>query len=422
MNPYLDFQITEKEIPFIKFRQFKALTKNQGWIIPKKRINTPEKLKQWLIRFNPTKCYYTNCLFLAPQLYQGLKLKGAGYELLSKCWMKADIFFDLDAEKDHSNLEELRLEAIKLLDYMKNEKGFKLRHINWSGGAGLHLIYDDLTMTTIANPLKRMEIYKQERQKLLERLPSLKLLDKDCTIDHVRILKIPNSFDTKSGYKVQKISESDLRNNSMKKIVSQLHHIPVRGENSNEETKRLFSATFVVGDLSAGSSTSGKLLVQYPLLYGWLPNNVFGLKDSFVPFLRIKKQDFNKDELNKIQLEYKMGDIICLDYGDFIGCLAFKIVSRRRLEKILRRSKSNNLHELLKKGFNKIRTTAVEDSNLKILQPKPKLLDIILLRSKGMMSKPHSVYFTNLTNFSNEFIGVPFKYQNISKVTKEIPS
>lgn len=65
-------------------------------------------------------------------------------EMHKKNFLGADLIFDFDVEDFFKNFEKLKQECIKLLDFLKNDFGFKNIKVNFSGSKGFHIkVFDE---------------------------------------------------------------------------------------------------------------------------------------------------------------------------------------------------------------------------------------------------------------------------------------
>lgn len=416
MNPYDDFKISERELPSLNRRQYKLLLANGIMLKNKTPITTPEKLKAWLVKNQPIKAYVSNSIWLAPNLLEGKKLKGSGYNLLSKCFLGSDLFFDFD--KDQYDFEQVKKDALRIIDFMKDEKNFTLRRIQFSGSQGLHLIYNQEMTYFEEDPIKRLKLYETERQSLMDKLPKLKTWDRQLTKDQFRIYKIPNTYDFTTGYKIQEISEEELRNKSFDDI---LNNIPTHSLESpfqdNDLNRR--SSKRRLHELGGEKRSRLSLPPQYKFMF--IPNKVYGVEDRFVPFILLKKGAYSDEKLKQLQREYSLGSMYVFDYQKFYGIICLKTLSKRRLLKIYRKINSETTREFMRKGFNKIRTSQIMDASDKILVESPKLVKVLEAdKVNGYFSKPHFNYLKSMVpiNYEN-LIGVDFKFITEANVDKE---
>jgi len=67
-------------------------------------------------------------------------------EMNKKGWMGADLIFDFDVENflEKENFEKVKEECLKLLDFLKQDFGFKNIRVNFSGSKGFHVkVFDE---------------------------------------------------------------------------------------------------------------------------------------------------------------------------------------------------------------------------------------------------------------------------------------
>jgi len=383
----------------VKFRQIKILTKGNRWLV--RSFSNLNSLYKYLEKTEYHKAYWSISRWLNPRSLRRKEHK-KGYKIADRCFLGSDLLFDLDLNED-STFEDVRRDALEIIKRMKKHKNFKLELVQFSGSKGLHLVYQQLRPFKEKDPIKRFSIYQEHRNKLYKEFKDVKTLDAELIKDLYRIFKITNSIDHSTGYKIQKIPVKDLNKS--------FNHILERIEKSNDLNKRP-SERIVRPQLLEEKARTRIRASSH--IYNWITNTVYGAKDRLVPYFLF--DDFDQEKIEKIQSEYKLGDLFVFDLDGEIGILGIKTLPKSRLIKVMEKSNALNRKELLKRGFNKIRTSRKIYADGEVIK-KPSLLYILKSKSKGSNSRPHFNYIKTFKSISyNKLIGVDFKYKYTSGV------
>src|SRR3990167_247559 len=158
----------------LKFRQIKVLLDNGRFYNIKRKVCNENQLRKALKRFRKMvyKMYWSNCLWINPHLLKGKKLSGSGFVWLSNLFLsKQDAVFDFDC-KDQ-DIEQVKLDALRLIRCMKRRKNYVLKTIFFSGNHGLHVTFADIIKFKSRNPFNRQFMYERRRKRLLSGLPFL---------------------------------------------------------------------------------------------------------------------------------------------------------------------------------------------------------------------------------------------------------
>ena len=112
-----------------------------------------------------------------------------------------------------------------------------------------------------------------------------------------------------------------------------------------------------------------------------LTNQIKGIKDCFVLFLKYRSEKHAKSDINLLIEDYKLGDIFIVETIDNVVAIAPKVFSHKRLLKIIKASKSINKKQQEKFG------------RIFMKMPVMKLLDAYIENKvDGQISKPHYLY------------------------------
>lgn len=154
------------------WRQYKLRFADDSFFKIPIRITTPDELKYFLNKLNPTDVYVTTSCWLNPELLGPKRIFKAGYKHLSVMLLHSDFFIDLDSKPFMGNIEETYREMLKIHDYLsatyenftfaRTGKGFHIYCHDW---------YEHLPKKP-ALPYDRIEYVKQQKKKLLYELLS----------------------------------------------------------------------------------------------------------------------------------------------------------------------------------------------------------------------------------------------------------
>lgn len=276
----------------------------------KKKINTTRKLKQFLGN-QPDKVYVSISRFMAPEQCYGKKPKHSQWTVRDSWFLGSELYFDFDSE---NNLRQAWNDCKAMIKAMKQEKDYKLIQVTFSGNKGYNLIYKDLKPVKISHPLHRLELTELRRKQLLKRLPKFQTLD-NLSHDQYRVRACPNTIKANTGCKVT-IIKGD-------RIVRPRPMIDKTSPNKQGKER--------------------SILISYP----FISNQVKGMKGMYIPVLKYPINNPNLVLAKKIQQIYKLSDLHVFEYKDTILYISFKIVDKRRLEKILKAARSLNNNSFL---------------------------------------------------------------------------
>jgi hypothetical protein len=130
----------------------------------------------------------------------------------------------------------------------------------------------------------------------------------------------------------------------------------------------------------------------------FITNNI-PIRQLKIPILEIGKWKSWKAVypiVAKIQTRYGIGDVFLFDDQDKYVAFSLKAVSRRRLEKILFNSNSLNLNPCRKLGCTYSRVGSSIGLDGSVIQPAPKLIEILQSDLRGQASRPHFNFFASV--------------------------
>lgn len=373
----------------------------------RKRINSRKKMIKMIISNLPETLYYSVSRFLVPHKNYGKNPKYACNQMADNLFLYSDLAFDIDDD----NLEVAKADSIKVLDYMNgNESNYSLKRIVFSGTRGFHLIYKQKQRYHVADPVKRRMRYEIERERISNEIIKLNLqtMDpnhKNIIIDQYRVLAAPYSIKTKSGYVVYPLTEDQLRYLTIREILDIIPNIysPVRSPNrylgesvKGSMIKVGFESPLFPADQHhiRGKPQSG-LRGPPPIFYEFITNKIRGTKDLYIPVLKFWDASFNEDRLKETQNIYNLTSFYIMRVKDGYYAICLKAVTRKRLIKIMKFARANNLNRYIHSKSCWLRISPKMEGN-KLIEDNIKLKTII--SSDEGLSSAHSKPHINLLN------------------------
>lgn len=321
-----------------KWRIWKTIDEDGILRQNKEQITNPARLLRFIKRCkNPKSLYVSVSEFLNPHRNHGFfHQQRMDYEdryiypregyLAADCILLDSYFFvDLDSETSMKDVEE---DAQKIINKMDELVRYELKHIQFSGTKGVHLVYADSEKPSIGDPVERVKYYQTRNESIAELLVGLDL--KTIDSNHINIMKdvfrvyaAPHSIKANGGI-VRPLSRGDIS----------------RGVLAREALKRADDkqvASHEYGDVERAG------LISRPTFFRFVDNMVHGLKDTYVTVVKVHKKRFKLEKLKELQDVHKLSHFYIFEAEKYIYAYNFKLVQYPKLVKILRRAKSSNL-------------------------------------------------------------------------------
>ena len=372
-----------------QWRIFKSIDEDGMCRQNKKQITSPEKLMKFIrLAKNPKALYVSISTFLSPNKNHGffanqkIKFKDGTYKYPRKGYIYADcilidsyFFIDLDDEKDFKNVISDAKKIIK-----KKKKPYL---IQFSGTKGLHILYK-MKLKKIADPIKRIEYIKQEKEKLAKELLKLNLK----TIDEPHINVMTNVF------AVYAMTHSIKLNGSIvQPLKLQGNELCVALTEQTREAKANDNKVAYAKDSSGKTLAShfdrigqGAGLTSQSTFY-CVDNSISKLKGNYITVIKKHIKKFNLNQLRRIQKLYKLSDFIITKVGNYVYAYNTKALQFERVLKIQRAVKSENTSFFLSRKHLPIQVSDTLNEEGKVIH---KLEKISVLESKYGRNHPHS--------------------------------
>lgn len=401
------------------WRIFKFLLCNGLVINIKNQIRSKEQLRQFIVRYKPITIWYSVSRFLNP-----LRVRARGqehYKIADNIFLGMDLIFDFDCEE---HPDKARKDALKVVGYIRSLKDrYILEYSIFSGNKGCQVVYRDSAEYPHKLPEMREQAYMEDRHKLIEKIlvevfkvPQDLIYDGkqfnnklikgytslDCFIscDSRRVVRLPLSL-AKSGNLASFINLNKPLKNQIKIIIPE------------SPDSRLTKVGFLGNEgyvLAEGKNTEDRAGIRSPAFFKFVTNRVQGCKDNYTTMLKFQKCRYNKERLIKLGNMYNLKEWYIFDSGNYIWALNLKSVSRRRLEKIMKKSDASNVGEFLKYAHTHFRSSKLSDDEGNFIQ-EPKLIEIIQGDETGAHSRPH-IFFMNA-------MGVKVNYSDLCGSEKQ---
>ncbi len=346
------------------WRQFRfVLPSGRFWKLPR-QIKDNKTFNTWLVRRSPIDVYYSTSCWLAPVNV------GARSDLVSEnLFLYSDLVFDIDGENSEiKNIEKARKESIKLLKFLDEHK-ISIKYLAFSGSKGFHIVCEDPFKNTLKCPLEREEKNRRNsRQISLNVFDSGIKTDSRVTIDTRRILRVPGTINSKSGYCCRIINREDLLQNPAKEIIKNTKSINISALVIPRGDDQEFTFLRKILGLYRFRARSNPPLYYYA---SFLSNKVVSTK-LFVPIIEFKKINESKIILKLISImkTYKLSDAFLFKGEYYFTILPFAL-QKRRIEKILKLANSLNLTSFRKYHQTFTRISAKVDMKMKRFSEKP---------------------------------------------------
>jgi DNA primase catalytic subunit len=379
-----------KLITDINKRHFRFLLSNRRFLKIKDTIHNSKDLQRWLVKLKPFDVYYSTSTYLDPTSVTprpGLDdYWGPGNIVLGN-----DIAFDLDRQPlSILNLERARNDAVKLLAFMKN-KGYTLKYLAFSGSKGFHLVFEDFDKQIEEDFKLREKKIIEKRKKLVKEIKELGVvIDSSVTVDTRRIIRLPGTINSKTGYCCSYVSEETLNSpvsNWIDDILVLPNHLKIPRFNWKKITKskRKKFKKAPKRDTKYAYST-------------YISSSVLGTsgRHAVLASFSLISQKRIIEILLKAQKEYDLTDIYLFKLPNNYQAICLKTVQRNRYQKILDYTKSSSANQLRRYNRVSLRMGPLVDSDMNIIEPSAKFETIIeclpAIRDKNYVSQGHIIF------------------------------
>ncbi|NMB77972.1 MAG: hypothetical protein GYA23_02615 [Methanomicrobiales archaeon] len=376
-------------------RHFRILLPRGTFLKIPDRIRSAAILQRWLIRYRPTDVYYSTSCWLAPEnLGRRERTPLADNILLS-----SDIVFDLDrAPFSLANLDAARADALRLVAFCHDE-GLPVKYIAFSGSKGFHVVCTDTVRYPAADPREREDAAKARRRAILVRVQAEGIaVDARVTPDTRRIIRVPGTINSKTGYVCTVLSPEQLALPAREilkyvpRVTLSTPLIPSAGDDSSLRGYRIISWLCHRFGVRSKPDPVPEPSVSYAT---FLVSAVPGIDRQIPLFQWPARRNLVRIEadLRRLQQQYGLSDIYVYRSASEISALCLRTFPLRRLEKIIKASGSANYGTLVKYKQLFFRVGEKRTSDGRILDGAPVYQTTLAAPEENnahMVSRPHA--------------------------------
>mgnify|MGYP001575098366 CR=1 FL=1 len=387
-----------------KWRIWKIIDCDDKIIQSKFPIASPNDLLKFIrISKNPKALYYSVSCFLNAENNHGafykqhIRIPGTtinlfpreGYISADTLLLNTFFFIDIDHETDLSIVQEDGRTIIKELGYPE--------FLRYSGTKGIHLGYPQ-QVPEIKDPIKRIEQCKKDKIEITKRLMKLDLKTLDKNHENVMtnlFCEIAAPYSLKSnGNIVRPIDISDFMNHDIHSILSlkptraRRRNLVSDGLNSPNDENVAIQGRNVLQHSNIWGRGRFSDLSTYPHYFGVVANFVPGLRNNYVPFIKMHKS--RKVDLQDIKED--LGDLLIFGEKNHYWLIGYKLFQKEKLLKVMRKLKASNIVEF-ERRYAKFRFTNVLDKDRKEIMPPPKLIYRLKSKKSYTYSLAHKNFF-----------------------------
>lgn len=431
---YLDNPPDLSAITDINRRHFRMVLPSGRFLKIKDVIRTTDDLQKWLQRLAPLHVYYTTATWLNPVILSPRpKERGPGF-LDSGIILSHDIAFDIDRTPFlKKNIESARSETLRLVDHMTGN-GYRLKYIAFSGSKGFHAVFHDTDREIIPDIFDREMNYIEERTRLTEEILSQGIdIDTTVTKDTRRIIRVPGTINTRTGFACTVIDQSDLES-SFREFIRKIPHLPdvekipafqmPKLELPSSIWQTIGAVTSRLTGAIPGSDNKepGGVKRQTPqtepspepgyFFTTYLQSNVLGIKDRHAVLLGFKGRSLDRicPLLSELITSFDLTDFHIFRSHDRTIAISLTSVQKARYQRILESAGVENTTQLEKYHVVSARVGPLVNRDMKEVLPPVSFIETIPAppehNDRQMVSRGH-------LRFLRKHGVEPYDYPNI---------
>jgi hypothetical protein len=316
--------------------------------------------------------YYSTSTYLDPTSVASRPKKSTDYWGPGNVVLGHDVAFDLDRRPlSIFNLERARKDAVRLLDLL-SDQNYPLKYVAFSGSKGFHLVFDDIDRTIEPDLHRREASIIQRRKALVDDIVMKGIkIDTTVTADTRRIIRLPGTINSKTGYCCQYLTVDQLRSPVVDWIdgISSLEdHVKIPRFKLKPlpklKIKRL--PKVIDKDIDHGYTT-------------FITSSVLGTKGRHAVLLSLPKgpQERVVRTLRQVQEEYDLTDLYLFELPRAYQAICLKTVQRNRYQKILDHVHSPSASQLRNYDRVSLRMGPLVDQEMKVLEPSAQFVTFI---------------------------------------------
>jgi DNA primase catalytic subunit len=377
-----------KFITDINKRHFRFLLPNGRFFKIKDTIHSPQNLQKWLVKLQPLDVYYSTSTYLNPTSVASRPKKSSDYWGPGNVILSHDLAFDIDRRPlSLFNLERARKDAIRLLDFLFNNN-YILKYAAFSGSKGFHLLFDDIEKKIEPDFRLREKSIIMRRKTLVDEIVKDGIkIDASVTVDTRRIIRLPGTINSKTGYCCQPLSIDELRS----PIVDWIDRIP-----SLEDHTAI--PRFKMKRLPKHKRTNQHAIMDKEVGYGYttfITSSVLGTRGRHAVLLSLPKgsQEMVMHTLRRVQSMYDLTDFYLFELPRTYQAICLKTVQRNRYQKILDYVHSPSAHQLRNYNRVSLRMGPLVNQNMQVLEPPAQFITFLecssVIRDNNFVSRGH---------------------------------
>ena len=270
-------------IPYPNQHSYRWRTNKGRWVTARRRIRNHQTLAKAIGKDVVSDLYISTSRWLNPIDLPRLRDKERAHPIL----LDHLIAFDIDvAPFSLKNLEEARITALGLYDYLASDTSMEFLSCSFSGSKGFHLFYLDLDRDKFAieDPKEREETVRESRKQLLKRVLEEGFnVDNRVTADTRRIIRLPGSIHGTTGYQCTVLGLEQLREplkdlledipriESAQKIPKRARRVKKKAKNKKPKQRKSVVDTRAVQQYMVEVSTHVPGTKDRSVIMLWLP-------------------------------------------------------------------------------------------------------------------------------------------------------
>ncbi len=373
----------------LSHRHFRFLLPHGGFLKVPDRIRSEETLQRWLIRYRPSDVYYSSSCWLVPENVG----RRERTPVSDNIFLSSDIVFDIDRQPfSEDSLEQARRDTVRLLSFCE-ENDMTVRYIAFSGSKGFHVVCADPRRYSDPSPFGREDAAKEVRRAILSRVLSEGIaVDSRITADTRRIIRVPGTINSKSGYVCTVLTRDQLERPAgeilkyIPRVTTGTPPIPLPGDDCPLRGARIISwLCHRIGVRSKPAS--------YFSYASYLVNTVPSTPLQ-VPFFSYPGKNPQRAEkiLVPVQERYGLSDIYLFRSSHGTDAVCLRSFPIRRLEKILKASASATFATLVKYRQTFFHVGTIRDQDQRCLSGPPEYVKTLSAppgNNERFISGPH---------------------------------
>ncbi|MDW5562391.1 MAG: hypothetical protein SA339_04120 [Methanomassiliicoccus sp.] len=365
-------------------RHFRFLLPSGRFIKIRDVIRSPADLQRWLLDLKPMDVYYSTSTYLNPTAVTPRPKNDADYWGPGNIVLGNDIAFDLDRQPlSLLNLERGRKDAVRLLDLMQG-RDHRLKYAAFSGSKGFHLLFEDLEAHSEPDFRARERAIIEKRKALVGEIAGEGIkVDAAVTIDTRRIIRLPGTVNSKTGYCCCRLPEEQLRS-PVAHWIDDVACLP----GHRKIPRFVLKNPLKMNDgRNAGAEVYG--------FTTFITSSVLGTKGRHAVLMSLPKGplDAVARRMRRAQAEYELTDIYLFELPHSYQAICLKTVQRNRYQKILDFVHSPLANQLRRYDRVSLRMGPLVGPDMRELEPPARFVTLLEcspeVRNTNFVSRGH---------------------------------